>query len=228
MQSCSIESGFMMVHAWAKTRILALTDFSVLPLVKRKGEEHTEKYLLKTADGLEVEMVSLPMKAGCTLCISSQVGCRMGCAFCETGKMGLLRSLTLDEIVSQVYQAKHGLGLDVRNVVFMGMGEPFDNYEAVMGAVRILTDEQGFALGPSRITISTSGLVEQIYRFSEGIPRLINVVCDNALLLGFVKEAPRITGPMAGQVIGDMVPRFNSHLGADAAPEAPLSLARNY
>lgn len=155
--------------------IVELTDFSVLPLVKRNNEERTEKYLLKTADGLEVEMVALPMKAGCTLCVSSQVGCRMGCAFCETGKMGLLRSLTTDEIISQAYQAKHGLGLDVRNIVFMGMGEPLDNYEAVMGAIEILTDVHGFALGPSRITISTSGLADQIYRLIEEADPAINL-----------------------------------------------------
>ncbi|MCC5831693.1 MAG: 23S rRNA (adenine(2503)-C(2))-methyltransferase RlmN [Chlamydiales bacterium] len=155
--------------------IIGLTDFSLLPLIGRGDENQTEKHLLKTADGLEVEMVSLPMKAGCTLCISSQVGCRMGCLFCETGRMGLLRSLTVDEIVGQIYQAKHGLGLDVRNIVFMGMGEPLDNYEAVMGAIRILTDMNGFGLGPSRITISTSGLVDQIYRLIEEANPAINL-----------------------------------------------------
>lgn len=155
--------------------IIEWTDFSVLPLIKQADEAHTEKYLLKTMDGLEVEMVCLPMPAGYTLCLSSQVGCQMGCAFCETGKMGLLRSLTTDEIISQVYQAKHQLGLDVRNIVFMGMGEPFDNYEAVMQAVKVLTDKQGFALGPSRITLSTSGLVDEIYRFIEEADPAINL-----------------------------------------------------
>lgn len=155
--------------------IVGLTDFSILPLVKRGNENQTEKYLLKTADGLEVEMVALPMKAGCTLCVSSQVGCRMGCAFCETGRMGLLRSLNVEEIISQVYQAKHGLGLDVRNIVFMGMGEPLDNYEAVMDAIEVLTDVNGFALGPSRITISTSGLVDKIYRLIDEADPAINL-----------------------------------------------------
>lgn len=155
--------------------ILALTDFSILPLVKTGDENQTEKYLLKTADNLEVEMVVLPMPAGYTLCISSQVGCRMGCAFCQTGKMGLLRSLTADEIVSQVYQAKHALGFDVRNIVFMGMGEPLDNYEAVMQAIAILTDVNGFALGLRRITVSTSGLVEGIYRLIEEAGPALNL-----------------------------------------------------
>ncbi len=155
--------------------IIDLTDFSALPFVKQGDEEKTEKYLLKTADGLEVEMVCLPMPAGYTLCVSSQVGCRMGCAFCETGKMGLLRSLTTEEIVSQVYQAKHALGLNVHNIVFMGMGEPLDNYESVMGAVKILTDVHAFALGPSRVSISTSGLVDKIYRLIEDADPAINL-----------------------------------------------------
>lgn len=148
-------------------QIVALTDFSCLPLVKKKNEFGTEKHLLQTSDGLEIEMVVLPMRAGYTLCLSSQVGCRMGCAFCETGKMGLLRSLSVSEILSQVFQAKHGLKVDVRNIVFMGMGEPLDNFEAVLQTVHVLTDPHGFALGPSRIAISTSGLVDKIYRLIE-------------------------------------------------------------
>ncbi|MCH9627340.1 MAG: Dual-specificity RNA methyltransferase RlmN [Chlamydiales bacterium] len=155
--------------------LMTLTDFSTLPLIKQGNEKQTEKYLLKTEDGLEVEMVALPMPAGYTLCISSQVGCRMGCAFCETGKMGLLRSLRADEIVSQVYQAKHTLGLNVRNIVFMGMGEPFDNYDEVMQAIDILTDVNGLALGPSRISVSTSGVVPAIYRFIEEADPALNL-----------------------------------------------------
>ncbi|MFC2049266.1 23S rRNA (adenine(2503)-C(2))-methyltransferase RlmN [Chlamydiota bacterium] len=162
-------------------QIVAMTDFTYLSLVKRGDEHSTEKYLIQTGDGLEVEMVVLPMQAGYTLCISSQVGCRMGCAFCETGKMGLLRSLSTAEILSQVFQARHGLGLNVRNIVFMGMGEPLDNYEAVMQAVKILTDSNGFGLGPSRITLSTSGLVDKIYRLiEEADPALCLAVSVNA------------------------------------------------
>lgn len=152
------------------------TDFSMpLDLIPRGHESQTEKFLLKTADGLEIEMVLLPMKAGWTLCLSSQVGCRMGCAFCETGKMGLLRSLSTEEIVAQLYQAKHLLGKDVRNIVFMGMGEPLDNYEAVMKAIEIFTDPHGFAMGPRRITVSTSGLVDQIYKLMGETDPAINL-----------------------------------------------------
>ncbi len=161
--------------------IVAMTDFSSLPLSQKREGDATKKYLLQTHDLLEIEMVVIPMSAGNTLCISSQVGCRMGCAFCETGKMGLLRSLTTPEIVSQLFQAKHGLKLDIRNIVFMGMGEPLDNFEAVMQAVKILTDPYGFGLGPSHITLSTSGLVDKIYRLiEEADPALSLAISINA------------------------------------------------
>jgi len=105
----------------------------------------------------------------------------MGCAFCETGKMGLLRHLSTTEILSQVFQARFHLGISVRNIVFMGMGEPLDNYDAVMQSIAILTDMNGFGMGPSRITVSTSGLVERIYQLiKEADPALNLAVSVNA------------------------------------------------
>lgn len=156
-------------------KILLATDFSLPTCLKKGVEDQTEKYALQTREELEIEMVVLPMKAGITLCISSQVGCRMGCAFCETGKMGLIRHLSTEEIVSQVFLARHQLGLEVRNLVFMGMGEPLDNYEAVMQAILIFTDMNGLALGMSRITVSTSGLVDKIYRLIEEASPALNL-----------------------------------------------------
>lgn len=143
--------------------IMELVDFSInLKLGQEKSDGKTGKILLKTSDNLEVESVLIPMQAGGTLCVSSQVGCRMGCAFCETGRMGLLRNLTVGEILSQVFIARHELGFDMRNIVFMGMGEPFDNYDNVMQAVRILCDPKGFGFGKRHLTISTSGCVDGI------------------------------------------------------------------
>jgi 23S rRNA (adenine2503-C2)-methyltransferase len=127
----------------------------------------TGKILLRTPEAYEVETVLIPMQSGGTLCVSSQVGCRMGCAFCETGKMGLLRNLTTAEIVSQVFVAKHRMAFDMRNIVFMGMGEPFDNYDQVMGAVRVICDPKGLGFGPRHVTVSTSGCVSGIYKFIE-------------------------------------------------------------
>jgi 23S rRNA (adenine2503-C2)-methyltransferase len=144
--------------------IVELTDFSVLPLSSKTTDGKTGKFLLKTEDSLEIESVLIPMQAGGTLCVSSQVGCRMGCAFCETGRMGLLRQLKPEEIVSQVFVARFLLNFSVRNIVFMGMGEPFDNYDSVMQAVRVLTDAHGFGFGHNHVTISTSGCVDGIYR----------------------------------------------------------------
>lgn len=147
--------------------LIALTDFTLPELSFSKKEGDVVKFLLRFSDGLESESVIIPMKFGNTLCISSQVGCKMGCAFCETGKMGLIRHLSVEEIVSQVFVAKFHMKSPVRNIVFMGMGEPFDNFDAVMQAVRVLVCETGFGIAPSRITISTSGRVDGIYRLIE-------------------------------------------------------------
>jgi 23S rRNA (adenine2503-C2)-methyltransferase len=176
------------IGRWAEPQAVALvqkmieaTDF-VLPKmsgVRQEGE--TIKFLLKFFDGLESESVLIPMEAGMTICISSQIGCKMGCTFCETGKMGLIRHLRCEEIVAQVFWARFGLAKPVRNIVFMGMGEPFDNYDAVMRAVDVLTDMGGMGFGPSRITISTSGKVDAILRMSqEADPALNLAVSVNA------------------------------------------------
>ena len=150
-------------------------DFSLPEIVSQLQDGDTKKFLLRLADGLETESVLIPMQSGITLCISSQVGCKMGCAFCETGRMGLLRSLTAAEIVMQVFVAKFVLNSPVRNIVFMGMGEPFDNYDNVMQAIRILTDPAGFGLGPSRITVSTSGCVSEVEKFMQEADPAVNL-----------------------------------------------------
>lgn len=142
--------------------IVGLIDTSMPVISHEKNDGKTGKFLLKTHDNLEVEAVLIPMQSGGTLCVSSQVGCRMGCTFCETGRMGLLRNLTISEIVSQVFVARHQLNFEFKNVVFMGMGEPFDNYEAVMAAIKILNDPKGFGFGRRQVTVSTSGCVDGI------------------------------------------------------------------
>jgi 23S rRNA (adenine2503-C2)-methyltransferase len=141
-----------------------------LPAVCRRADEpslhpvdgrETVKVALQTADGLEIESVRIPMSKGrFTLCLSSQVGCRLGCRFCETGKLGLLRNLEPHEIVAQVVVARAVLGWRVDNLVFMGMGEPLDNAENLVKALRVLTDPRGLAFGQQRITVCTSGVPE--------------------------------------------------------------------
>lgn len=147
--------------------IKALIDLKLPEISSQKTDGITGKFLIKTSDSLEVESVLIPMQSGGTLCVSSQVGCRMGCTFCETGRMGLLRNLTPEEIVSQIFIARHVLKFSFRNIVFMGMGEPFDNYDNVMQAVKILNDPNGFGFGRKHIAVSTSGCID-------GIDRLIN------------------------------------------------------
>lgn len=139
------------------------------------------KLVLALHDGLECESVVLPMGRGrTTLCISSQVGCKMGCKFCETARMGLLRSLTTAEIVGQVILAR-SLGYDVHNVVFMGMGEALDNADAVIQALRVLSDPAGLAMGQEKLTVCTVGRVDGIRKLAQaGFKRLNLSVSLNA------------------------------------------------
>lgn len=131
-------------------------------IVKRQTEEGVTKLAFRLGDGLVVEAVVIPMATHATVCISSQAGCRMGCRFCDTGRMGLRRNLTAAEIVAQVYTVKTLLGIDVRNIVFMGMGEPLDNFDPVMQAIRVIEDQRGLNIAKRRITLSTAGLVDGI------------------------------------------------------------------
>jgi len=128
----------------------------------------TEKFLLRFADGRQIESVFIPDTPAMTFCISTQVGCAMACAFCLTGKMGLVRNLTAAEIVGQVRVLAGALDMrDTRfNIVLMGMGEPLHNYDETMTALRILNDEHGFALPPRRVTLSTVGLLPALERLA--------------------------------------------------------------
>jgi 23S rRNA (adenine2503-C2)-methyltransferase len=153
--------------------ISRLVDCAVPPVVKIQEEGEVKKFLLRFSDGLESESVLIPMKGKTTLCVSSQVGCRMGCRFCQTGKMGRIRSLKAEEIIFQWLAAK-SFG-KIHNIVFMGMGEPLDNMEEVLKALAILTDPQGIGLSPSRITVSTSGLVDAMREFCRLMPRGIQL-----------------------------------------------------
>lgn len=134
------------------------------------ADGQTSKVLFETNDGKRVETVLMRYNERITLCISTQSGCAMGCSFCATGHMGFFRSLSPGEIVSQVLFFSRKLKLEgkkVTNLVFMGMGEPFHNYEGTMKAISILGDEMGFNMGARRMTISTVGIVPQIMRFAD-------------------------------------------------------------
>jgi 23S rRNA (adenine2503-C2)-methyltransferase len=161
-------------------------SFELPELVTVKSDETDEgattKMVLRLQDGLEVESVCIPMGRGrYTLCVSSQVGCKMGCTFCETGRMGLLRHLRADEIIAQLLVARHRLRWPIRNIVFMGMGEALDNSRNVFQALRVLNDEAGLAIGQERLTVCTVGHVEGIRMLDQqGLKRLNLSVSLNA------------------------------------------------
>jgi 23S rRNA (adenine2503-C2)-methyltransferase len=142
-------------------------DLAPTRLVKQVYDEGVVKFVSRLADGLDIESVVIPMHRRNTLCVSSQVGCRMGCRFCRTGKMGLLRNLTAAEIVGQVFVARHQIGADIRNVVFMGMGEPLDNWDHAVQAIRVMADQRGLDISPRYITVSTVGLTDGIDRLAQ-------------------------------------------------------------
>jgi 23S rRNA (adenine2503-C2)-methyltransferase len=130
----------------------------------------TRKLLVALRDGESIEAVLIPAQGRRTVCISSQVGCRFRCAFCASGQSGFRRNLETGEIVGQVLLACHAYAERVSHVVFMGVGEPFDNYDAVLGAVRILNDSTGLSIGARHITLSTCGVVPGIQRLAaEGL-----------------------------------------------------------
>lgn len=160
-------------------RLRLSTEFAVsLPRVSDKAhsEDGTIKFLLKLEDGAHIESVYIPESSRDTLCISSQVGCDVGCTFCMTAQMGFKRNLTAGEILGQVLRVIHDGHLEQNgfNIVFMGMGEPLYNYKNVMKAFRIMTDSEGMNLSYRGITLSTSGVVPVLRRMAneERLPNL--------------------------------------------------------
>lgn len=148
-----------------------ITFSAIEPIaLQRSNDKQTTKGLFRLGDGKEVEAVLMEHYGNrTTLCVSSQAGCAFACAFCSTGQAGFNRNLTPGEIFDQAWFFARELaqrGKRITNVVFMGMGEPFHNYEAVMEAVALLNDAQGFGLGHRHITISTVGLVDKIDAFA--------------------------------------------------------------
>ncbi len=142
-------------------------------VTEQTSADGTRKWVLRLDGGNAVETVFIPEADRGTLCISSQVGCAMDCSFCSTGKQGLNRNMTSAEIIAQVWFAARALGGDfqnervISNIVFMGMGEPLANYNALLPSIRILLDDFGFGLSKRRVTVSTSGLVPFIDRLRE-------------------------------------------------------------
>jgi 23S rRNA (adenine2503-C2)-methyltransferase len=181
-------------------------SIAVPPVGAMEIDGETIKFTLRHADRLETESVLIPMwqRSGemtRTLCVSSQVGCAMGCGFCETAQMGLLKSLTAEEIVAQWFAAAHTLPDEARsrpehperpkNVVFMGMGEPMDNLDAVLQAIRVLAGRDGPGMAASNIAVSTVGRIDGIRRFGQFVEERGFHRCGLAVSLNAPNDAIR-------------------------------------
>lgn len=147
----------------------------------------TSKYLFETASSSEakkvfIETVLISEKDRETICVSTQAGCNAGCEFCATGKMGLIKNLTPGEIISQVYEVKRLSGKDPTNLVYMGMGEPFLNYDNMLNSLKILTHNSGLALPSGRITVSTVGFTGKIKKFADDLTAPENKSIKNVKL----------------------------------------------
>lgn len=139
---------------------------------KQESKDGTNKYLFALGDGNEIESVSMQYKFGHSVCISSQAGCRMGCRFCASGLKGLSRNLEAGELTGQIMSIIRDRNMKIDRIVIMGTGEPFDNYDALIKFIEIIHSEKGLGIGLRNITVSTSGLVPMIERFSEDLPQV--------------------------------------------------------
>jgi len=132
-------------------------------LKKQESSDGTKKYLLDVLDGNAIETVLMKYHHGNTICVSSQIGCKMGCKFCASTGIKFVRNLSSGEIVEQILTVEKDSGEKISNIVFMGIGEPLDNYDNVIGAIRIINNPKGLNIGARHISVSTSGLVPKIY-----------------------------------------------------------------
>jgi 23S rRNA (adenine2503-C2)-methyltransferase len=151
-------------------------DYKIEPLKILKKQIDTDvcKYLFELEDKNKIEAVLMNHDYGKSLCVSTQVGCNMSCAFCESGRLKKVRNLNAHEMVLQILEVEEDLNIRISHVVLMGIGEPFDNYENVMNFIDIINEPKGIDLGARHITVSTSGLVPKINEFKEN-PKQVNL-----------------------------------------------------
>ncbi len=189
------------IHAWATkgTPVEEMTDlpkamrqtltemgcFVSLPTVRQKlvsAIDGTVKYLFRLRDGQLIESAVMKYRYGNTICVSSQVGCRMGCRFCASTLKGWVRNLTAGEILGQVIAAQNDLGLRISGVVMMGIGEPLDNYENTVAFLRLVSSPDGLNIGARHISLSTCGVVDGILRLAkENLPITLSVSLHNVI-----------------------------------------------
>lgn len=182
------ESYAEMTHTAAeiKERLAREYEFVFPKAVKKQDSGDSVKYLFLLSDGNMIESVLMRQKYGGSVCVSSQAGCNMGCIFCNSGKRSKVRDLCAGEMVTQLLYIEKDQGIRITNAAVMGIGEPFDNFENVSDFCDIVTDDNGLAIPPSRVTVSTCGLPDGIDGFSE-IPR----PCSLAISLHSADEKTR-------------------------------------
>ncbi len=146
-------------------QIYEIKEFKILK--KQVASDGTRKYLFDVLDGNAIETVLMEYHHGYSICVSSQIGCKMGCKFCASTGIPFVRNLTSGEIVEQIMAVEREADVKISNIVFMGIGEPLDNYDNVVKAIRIINHPKGLNIGARHISISTSGLVPKIYQLAE-------------------------------------------------------------
>ncbi len=142
-------------------------SFDKLKLLEVQSDKLVKKFLFELSDGQKIESVLMYHDYGNSICISSQVGCNMGCAFCQSGRLKKVRNLATHEMVLQILEVEKITGIRISHVVIMGIGEPFDNYDNVMSFIRIINSNKGISIGARHITVSTCGIVPKIEQFSK-------------------------------------------------------------
>ncbi len=150
-----------------KEKIQKTFNIEKLTIIKKEEDTLVVKYLFELADKNKVEAVLMRHDYGNSLCVSTQVGCNMGCHFCESGRLKKLRNLETYEMVLQIIQVEEDLALRISHVVLMGIGEPFDNYDNVIKFIDIINDNKGIDIGSRHITVSTCGIVPKILQFAD-------------------------------------------------------------
>ena len=155
-------------------------------LRKQVASDGTKKYLFDVLDGNAIETVLMQYHHGYSICVSSQIGCKMGCKFCASTGIKFERNLTSGEIVEQILAVQRDENIKISNVVFMGIGEPLDNYDNVVNAIRIINNPKGLNIGARHISISTSGLVPKIYKLAEE-----NIQCTLSISLHATTDEKR-------------------------------------
>ena len=159
-----------------ETREIIQKEFknNMIKIVKKEEDDLTKKYLFELEDNNHVEAVLMEHDYGLSVCVSSQVGCNMGCSFCESGRLKKVRNLETYEMVEQILLIEKDIKKRISSVVIMGIGEPFDNYDNVIEFIRIINDDKGLAIGARHITVSTCGIIPKIKEFMK-LPLQINL-----------------------------------------------------